>query len=80
MPPATRASFSSGSVVSFLIVSALTEPRFTLIYFGASDSGTLFYAGTADYAGLALWPEGFRQKHVAPAADADALTTAFANR
>lgn len=53
------------------------EPRFGLLYFPWSDSGTLFHAGTADFANLALWPEGFRPKHGEPAADADALTDAF---
>jgi hypothetical protein len=60
-----------------------TEPRFTLLYFGDSDSGLLFHAGTTEPVGLALWPEGFWPKPedaVVPGVDAAALSAAFAAR
>jgi len=53
------------------------DARFRLIYFPASDSGTLFHAGTARFAGLALWPDGFKQKHCEPATDVAALNNAW---
>ncbi|CAN5439178.1 hypothetical protein BH09MYX1_BH09MYX1_29730 [soil metagenome] len=59
------------------------EPRFTLLYFGDSDSGLLLHAGTAKSAGLALWPEGFKPKAhdgVVTAIDIEALTEACATR
>lgn len=53
-------------------VFAGDEPRYTLYYTPWSDSGTVFVAGTARVADLALWPEGFRG-----GAEAEALTKAF---
>lgn len=58
-------------------------PRFTLLYFGDSDSGLLFHAGTARAFGLALWPEGFKPKPedaVITGVDVSALTTAWEER
>jgi len=49
------------------------EPRFTLYYTPWSDSGNLFFAGSARKAKLALWPDGFRPT----GPDADALSRAF---
>ena len=52
-------------------------PVFKMIYFPDSDSGMLFVAGSATSAGLVLWPEGFRQKHTTPLADAAALDESY---
>jgi len=54
--------------------------RFRLIFFPDSDSGMLFHHGTADSAGLVLWPHGFEQKGGVPAIDADVLTAAYKAR
>lgn len=59
------------------------EPRFTLLYFGDSDSGLLFHAGTANPVGLALWPDGFKPKpsdKVVTGIDVEALSKACAAR
>ena len=59
------------------------SPRFTLLYFGDSDSGLLFHAGTANPVGLALWPEGFKPKpsdKVVTGIDVVALSKACAAR
>jgi hypothetical protein len=52
-------------------------PVFKMIYFPDSDSGMLFVASSATSAGLVLWPEGFRQKHTTPLADAAALDEGY---
>ena len=60
-----------------------SAPRFTLLYFGDSDSGLLFHAGTTNHVGLALWPEGFKPKpedRVVEGIDVAALSKACATR
>ena len=53
------------------------SPVFEMIYFPDADCGMLFVADSATSAGLVLWPDGFRQKHTTPLADAAALDEAY---